>query len=733
MSLTINIYIYSTKGHGDKQTSPVAGGHSVPHGSASLTKTKPVQPATTRRKNNELLQEHGFDVLGQSFGIPSRVDYERHGREVPMDTPPKQTARHRSASVSTSDQDIEVYFDSDSSPAAKLKPPHRKRASPPSSSEKRVRRKPGQSAMYPENYHPSNNATRQAHHQRSRSLSQSTSSSNARERPKQIVLYNSGDEEEDKGSENTQTSTSFYIPPPPPPPQIPQQEACYFTHPAMAAYQQVVYPIVSNGFNAVQGPVPTPYPGLYYSQHLPHFAHVANPSMHQYGYAMNQPGSLPMPTQLPQQQLMGPAVCVPPAPKFAAGPAPPPPPPPPAPSAPQADQQAEVALRDSVPADVNVGRTASTEMDKSAHENNVSSGHHTNGPSLNRDSEPSEKQRSKMPTDKSEEQAGKSKTAQVGKEPPRFPYKHLCAGCGQRRSNGYHMSHHLKDGETSRHDYCRRCVAAAAFTDSEAPSMDGYSQLFTPQGPQSSSRSSGANSQIRKGFYVFDDRSRRHKLHNKPRRRSFLKSFLHYSKRNMPSSENRSLSSAEGASSRASSPAPGHKVRRKPSHVSTKGSSRRVRNATPTSDTSSSRQQSKNGSHKSNPATTKLPAAYNGHNDEKENHSTPQTFPQNRTGFSAVSATESGQAMPSRENMNYKQPTVRNEDSEITSKGVDSSALDGHIEMSTRSYEGLAPISSQASTKRSGVSGIKEPSWAKQNTPPKPGRDLSRVEIPSSK
>jgi hypothetical protein len=47
-------------------------------------------------------------------------------------------------------------------------------------------------------------------------------------------------------------------------------------------------------------------------------------------------------------------------------------------------------------------------------------------------------------------------------------HKHVCAGCGSTRSKHYHVTHPLKKGEIPETSYCRRCVAEAEYTDSEA-------------------------------------------------------------------------------------------------------------------------------------------------------------------------------------------------------------------------------------------------------------------------
>ncbi|KAI0969997.1 hypothetical protein F4678DRAFT_144805 [Xylaria arbuscula] len=47
-----------------------------------LTHTKDGKPALGRKKTTKLLQDFGFDIIGQSFGIPSRRDYEGRTRRL---------------------------------------------------------------------------------------------------------------------------------------------------------------------------------------------------------------------------------------------------------------------------------------------------------------------------------------------------------------------------------------------------------------------------------------------------------------------------------------------------------------------------------------------------------------------------------------------------------------------------------------------------------------------------
>ncbi|KAI1776511.1 hypothetical protein F4818DRAFT_439910 [Hypoxylon cercidicola] len=45
-----------------------------------VTRASNGKPALGRKKSNRLLEDYGFDLLGQSFGVPSRMDFERRPR-----------------------------------------------------------------------------------------------------------------------------------------------------------------------------------------------------------------------------------------------------------------------------------------------------------------------------------------------------------------------------------------------------------------------------------------------------------------------------------------------------------------------------------------------------------------------------------------------------------------------------------------------------------------------------
>ncbi|KAI0596236.1 hypothetical protein F4775DRAFT_604028 [Biscogniauxia sp. FL1348] len=64
-------------GYVDDDTLYLPGSSSV-----YVTRTKNGKPALARKKGEKLLQDYGFDMLGQSLGIPSRMDFERKTRRM---------------------------------------------------------------------------------------------------------------------------------------------------------------------------------------------------------------------------------------------------------------------------------------------------------------------------------------------------------------------------------------------------------------------------------------------------------------------------------------------------------------------------------------------------------------------------------------------------------------------------------------------------------------------------
>ncbi|KAI1087440.1 hypothetical protein F5B19DRAFT_499910 [Rostrohypoxylon terebratum] len=72
-------------------------------GGIYVTTTKKGKPAFGRKKKDRLLEDHGFDILGQAFGIPSRIDFERMAEQevrrrktFMVRSPPPRTSRGKS-------------------------------------------------------------------------------------------------------------------------------------------------------------------------------------------------------------------------------------------------------------------------------------------------------------------------------------------------------------------------------------------------------------------------------------------------------------------------------------------------------------------------------------------------------------------------------------------------------------------------------------------------------------
>ncbi|KAK8089094.1 hypothetical protein PG997_004055 [Apiospora hydei] len=101
--------------------------------------------------------------------------------------------------------------------------------------------------------------------------------------------------------------------------------------------------------------------------------------------------------------------------------------------------------------------------------------------------------------------------------------------------------------------------------------------------------------------------------------------------------------------------------------------------------------------------------------DEKENNYKPQTLPKTRVEQITAPVTDHGKSVPAHKKPRYKQPTVRNEASELANRDLDSSAVDGnHTDFVTQSYEGLPHTSSRAPNERSTFSDLTTPAHGLQ-------------------
>ncbi|KAI3337866.1 hypothetical protein F4824DRAFT_509864 [Ustulina deusta] len=82
-----------------------------------LTHTKDGKPALGRKKTGKLLQDFGFDILGQSFGIPSRKDYE--GQARPLSTTSQSSGLITAQATPRRSREAYVYDDTESPEACR--------------------------------------------------------------------------------------------------------------------------------------------------------------------------------------------------------------------------------------------------------------------------------------------------------------------------------------------------------------------------------------------------------------------------------------------------------------------------------------------------------------------------------------------------------------------------------------------------------------------------------------
>ncbi|KAJ8129199.1 hypothetical protein O1611_g4433 [Lasiodiplodia mahajangana] len=373
-----------------------------------LTHTKNGKLAFGRKKPDKLLQGFGFDILSQSFGIPSRSDYERQARTL--------SAVSQSSGLSIApatprrlDNGRQMYkYDATESPLV-----HRKTSSVRSSST------PAHPAMarYNSRYAPSSD--QHAEYKRSLSLPRS------------------------------QTFNQHRIPPPPPPPP---SVVGWHSHPVMNP--GIAHPPMSYYNAAYQ----SPYPSNYSCNNAAVFQSAQNWANSQHPRTVQHPNSLgaippqttpipilphrqqysqPQPAQVPHIQA------IPTARLFNI----PPPPPPPPQNWPQVNAtvvgQGEIYRQG--PNQVSNAAGAAIRTDQ--------------GIKLGKDA------RKKY----EESVRGEEMKTHLSK---RIRHVHACAGCGKKRSSRYQRAHPLNRGEIPPLNYCYDCLKNAADTDGETSDED---------------------------------------------------------------------------------------------------------------------------------------------------------------------------------------------------------------------------------------------------------------------
>ncbi|CAJ2513395.1 Uu.00g015140.m01.CDS01 [Anthostomella pinea] len=509
------------------------------HGKIYVTQTKNGKPAFGRRRPDKLLEEYGFDILGQSLGIPSRRDLERQAR---------QSQEPRRMSVASQSSGIITAPNSPRQSRGILK--HTQDDySYGQLDDRRVYR------VHDDSGDDSPVTVSKA----SSIRSSSTPAPGARRRRGSRPDYNAYVDGAYDASNPYPTAGYFYPPHPPP-------------HPHAGPWN---YPGTMNHYTSPMAPGygPTAYPPAHCPGCPPQVTPGGGPPgwappQPQMNYQYKNPMGFPVPQTtsmptLPQNQYMHQHLApYPPVGATAHAPAPPPtvqpthtapfqvpPPPPPPPPAPPALAQGHGTASGHVNAAQQEQALAPKQTDKDKH-----------------DAVPAA-DAADRPQTSIEVTNIKSATKEKNKQhiSRRIRHVHICAGCGKKRSREYQKAHPLKRGEIPEPDYCYRCIRDAADSSSELSSSDSaddisfieYAKEAPMSGPSTDEGRATAN-----GSYVREKNPQGPpRWIKKSRRLSLLSDIL----LNGVGSKSRpklakSISSAEESRSRASSPARGPKV-----------------------------------------------------------------------------------------------------------------------------------------------------------------------------
>ncbi|KAI1845619.1 hypothetical protein JX266_008230 [Neoarthrinium moseri] len=412
----------------------------LPDSDVFVTTTKSGKPALARKKKENVLRDHGFDLLGQSFGISSRADFQRGRRPSIV----SQASRSRSARSTPAPRIFEVDTDGEESIlAAKARVRQINEGS--SSSSSRSTSRPRGILRHPKTYpqavwEEGQPQTVPDPKHRPRSFSQASPTTNEPSERIRFARYDS-EEESPRVSEAT---GAFYIPLGPP---------HVHPYPGIAASN-----IIHDQALGQYGYPNWPLTSGYVAQSMPTDNLSRNVPIHQtqsLGISGFHPGSVaPQSTSVPattQNQQAGAPYLQQPA-NFSF--IPPPPPPPPGnfgtggANTQSSTLQEDERIKDHFEAVVKPHLAARNHKGRNSEE-----------------TKNSQVAVAKPGDEVHERRRRKSRR-----------HKHVCAGCGRTRSRGYHLDHPLKRGETPEPGYCRRCTATAEYTDSEA--SESVSSVF---------------------------------------------------------------------------------------------------------------------------------------------------------------------------------------------------------------------------------------------------------------
>ncbi|KAI0526075.1 hypothetical protein F5B22DRAFT_267748 [Xylaria bambusicola] len=457
-----------------------------------LTKTQDGKPALGRKKTSRLLQDFGCDILGQSFGVPSRRDYEERTRLQSIASQSSglvtaQESPRRSEEASSDDDDDDDDVESIV--------PRRETSS----------RNPSSTSL---------------------PFAMTRYNKQGASLPHQQVPYTAGP----TFPAPPAFGQHYYPPPPPPPPPFvtgwPNNTATNTSvPPAPMSYYGANYPPThlpsypNNGTSAWQG-------GPFWRNQQNHMA-----TQYPNHFAMPGPQAAGIPPLSHYQQFtraqpahishMQPMPFIPP----------PPPPPPPGLFHAHATSTKREASRD----DKKQARNDNQVVEETHHSRNSSRGTKQTHEELDdmKDTEDVKKRLSK-----------------------RIRHVHLCAGCGEKRSTRYQRAHPLKRGQIPPVNYCYRCLKDAADTDGDTSDDDlGTVNAYRKKCEQAdvSWPKSDEDDIIDESEHSYQHSYREsRKKHNRFGPLSRL--FSRRSSARQPPLAPRSVSSAEVSRSRASSP-----------------------------------------------------------------------------------------------------------------------------------------------------------------------------------
>ncbi|KAI0453684.1 hypothetical protein F5B21DRAFT_505144 [Xylaria acuta] len=465
-----------------------------------LAHSKDRKPALGRKKPNNILQDFGFDILGQSFGVPSRRDYERLAR--PLSSVSQSSGLITAPATPRPSQEVQ-------------RPNVSRQAYPYKDTKSPVIRRKMSSIRSLSTTAPT---TMVQHSDQDMSNSQ------------QYNVYRTN-----PSFLSPQASNQCRIPPPPPPPSAVSRHRHPIANTGIASIPMDYYGAASR---------PTHLPGYSYngapmSQNAQNWANPQHHMVAQYPNALGVPvlqtAAIPM---MPHHQQFSQSQTAH-VPYMQAIPAvrqsniPPPPPPPP-----QQNWLQTCAMT------TGQGEMSRQDTNRVSGAKNIA------------------KQGSQVENVLSYamQAHGKLKCSDDVKEylSKRIRHVHVCAGCGKKRSTRYQKAHPLKRGEIPALNYCYNCLKDAADTDCDSsdgnvaddPSFKKNRREATVPWP-----SSDEGHTIADGKYTY--KQSRHGPRWVKKSNHFAPLSRLFSRRAPPSSfapPPSSFSSAEEASSRASSP-----------------------------------------------------------------------------------------------------------------------------------------------------------------------------------